>query len=191
MNAFLSNWQRFYPASIPVNHSLKISESNRWVRFHSLPESQRYATNDEEMNVILHRQNVLAGSVLGEGAACWMIDRAYFAPGGDPIDPNYAYFADGTPMTWVQAIPDDEDDENDNLSHNIYVAEVIWRAGAFDTLLRDIANWKAVNMWMSRKTGAIFAPYDGGVDIILPTLVEVRALIMEHFDWLSANESGY
>jgi hypothetical protein len=52
-----------------------------------------------------------------------------------------------------------------------------WASGQFDGLLRDIADERAApTLWCSGETGAVFAPYDGGIDLFLPDKGRVREL---------------
>ncbi|MFI5613828.1 hypothetical protein [Amycolatopsis sp. NPDC051903] len=46
----------------PMADTLKLAYPDRWVRFHSLPESKRYAENEGEYDIVLRRYN----SVLDE-----------------------------------------------------------------------------------------------------------------------------
>jgi hypothetical protein len=45
-------------------------------------------------------------------------------------------------------------------------------------------------MWVSATTGAVFAPYDGGTDLFLPTADDVASLKREFSDWLSDHPGG-
>ncbi len=91
-------------------------------------------------------------------------------------------------MTAVQRVPDPTDPD---LAYDIFAERVVWQQSAFDTLLQAIANDELRIMWMSEQTGAIFAPYDGGIDVILPGAKEVHALALSHSDWLSSYPGGY
>ena len=60
-------------------------------------------------------------------------------------------------------------------------------------LVKDqfIADDEVRFMWMSADTGAVFAPYDGGVDLILPDTQAVSQMALKHSDWLSSYRDGY
>ncbi len=188
----MAAWRRFHPDRIPLNHTLK-TRSDLWLRFHSLPESKRYAATEGEMSIILDRQNALARDALGEATPCWMISHLYVWDGvenGDEAwrDAHFDAFRQWGSMPKVLQAPDPDESE---LAYDIHATEVVWSAGGFNSLLRDIASDALRMMWMSKRTGAIFAPYDGGVDLVLPTLEEVRALAAAHSDWLSSYPGGY
>lgn len=48
-------WEQRWPDCPPLAHELKSSYEDRWVRFHSLPESKRYAETEDEYEVLLGR----------------------------------------------------------------------------------------------------------------------------------------
>lgn len=66
-------WNGYYPNCPPLGYLMRAAGARHWLRFHSLPESKRYAETDEERNILLFRQNALADEVLGAGDACWLV----------------------------------------------------------------------------------------------------------------------
>src|SRR5947209_5146416 len=60
-------WRERWPNSRPIAHELKTSEHNRWVRFHSLPDSKRYADTEAEYQEILHRHATVLRELNGLG----------------------------------------------------------------------------------------------------------------------------
>lgn len=56
---FKTYWNKTYPDSYPIDYELKTIFNNRWFRIHSLPDSKRYAEDDDEYKVVLSRQNRL------------------------------------------------------------------------------------------------------------------------------------
>ncbi len=195
MDDFLLAWQHFHPAARPINNLVRDDENSRWLRFHSLPESERYADADAEKAMILSRQLVLAAETIGEGVACWLISWIYVPDPtedeqSDDVDPwrgNHLRLARdwGLKPVWRIDVPEDE------CRYDIYVALVTWQSSVFDVLLRSIADDEVRAMWMSAETGSIFAPYDGGTDLILPDTADIVRLSAEHSDWLSSYPGGW
>lgn len=144
------------------------------------------------MTIILNRQNTIASEVIGENAPCWIIGYLTasdgVADGDDHWRRAYTTCFEHHGMTKVQHIIDPDDPD---CAYDIFAARTIWRHGAFDTALRDIANDQIRVMWMSETTGAIFAPYDGGMDLILPSHDDIQAQILSHSAWLSSHPGGY
>ncbi len=60
----------------PMAHELKVNFTDRWVRFHSLPESKRYPESNEEYQEVLSRHN----QVLNE--LCAMNNEVYLITNG-------------------------------------------------------------------------------------------------------------
>jgi hypothetical protein len=54
-------------------------------------------------------------------------------------------------------------------SPSIFCAEIEWRAGRYDRALIEIAEGRLAALWVAVDTGAVFAPYDGGVYLIYPS----------------------
>ena len=65
---------------------------------------------------------------------------------------------------------------------------VRWGDLRFVPLLRAIAVDAAQSswLWMSNRTGAVFAPYDGGADLFLPTAADAVQARSRWAEWLLA-----
>lgn len=59
-------WQERWPLSPPLAHELKNLYPDRWVRFHSLPGSKRYAEDEAEYEILLHRHNTVLNELFAE-----------------------------------------------------------------------------------------------------------------------------
>ena len=185
MNDFMSAWAHFYPNCPPISHELKYAEPDRWLRFHYVPASAGRVARVDALAAALHVMNTAASEVLGNGSACWLAGPLY-----SPDDITHAghvalYQRLNMPKVGHLKLPDDGGDVD------IHAALVTWEPSRFDDVLRLIENDEAHVMWMCVETGAAFAPYDRGVDLILPTVGEVRRLSYEHRDWLSSYPGGW
>ena len=188
MTEFGSFWRAHYGGCPPLGYHLREAFVERWVRFHSLPESKRYAETEEEMAVILSRANSVALIVLGEGGPCWIVKARYedepaqslpLKLNGAALELDLSFQSDGRDAFF-----------EDEPSAAIYAATATWHAGAFDPLLREIANDQERALWVSVRNAAVFAPYDGGMDIILPTPEEAGTLLDRFSDWKSPYPGG-
>ena len=84
-------------------------------------------------------------------------------------------------------------DEGDDAvaTWNVMAARVRWKQGGFDNALLRIADERAApTLWISAESGAVFAPYDGGVDMFLPSEAEAKDLRSKYADWLSSHPDG-
>ncbi len=66
-------WQGTYSNCPMISSQLRHVFPQRWVRFHSLPESKRYAENENEYNTILQRHNAVLDYLAKSGESLWLI----------------------------------------------------------------------------------------------------------------------
>ena len=192
MLEFNEDWYRHHAGLFPIGYLLRRDGAKHWLRVHSLPESKRYAETQDEWQILLSRQNELAMKVLGP-EPCWMVQTHWVTPAGevDIADANDLFRATREfGLRYAFQFKESEADEEDKL-WNVHALLSEWSAGKFDAVLRDIAEYRAApTLWMSSTSGAIFAPYDGGVDLFLPTQSTVASLVNAHPDWLSSHPAG-
>jgi len=181
--AFEVEWNRRYSGIRPAGYALRHGHAEHWVRFHALPQSKRYAEDDIERACVLHRMNTLAMEVLG-GEPCWVVELHW---PGEQGDAGLATL--GLPLAYRFDGNDDEPCGEGVWS--VHARQTTWGARSFDVILEAIANERAFStLWFSRATAAVFAPYDGGVDLFLPTAADVDRLKGSYADWLSTHPSG-
>ena len=185
MNNFKAVWDRFYPNCVPLNYELKHAEPDRWLRFHYPVAAEENNQRAQDISLALTVMNTVASEVLGDLAECWMSGPLY-----SPNDLSYANQL-AVIQRWHMSkachlqMPDDED----NL--DMHAALVTWHAGRFNDVLELIENDEVRVMWMNASTGAVFAPYDRGVDLILPSVADVTRLAYQHSEWLSSYPGGW
>ena len=192
LSDFREAWERVRPGLHPIGYLLRRDQAPYWLRFHSLPESKRYADTEAERKLILSRQNALAAEVLGEGT-CWLVQSHWVTPAGmtdlaDAEDPFRATCDYGLRFAFQFA----EGEEDAEASRwNVHAIETRWTTGAFDDVLLSIADYVAgPTLWMASTSGNVFAPYDGGVDLFLRDTGEVASLAAAHPQWLSLHAQG-
>lgn len=190
---FEREWRKHYASTMPTGWIVRYEGVGHWVRFHSLPESERYATTDDERGIVLARANVLAQHTLGEGTSCWLVQacwRPLDEERVEPYDPFWPCREHQLAYQFSVREPGSEDDD-EATDWRIHAGLVDWRAGAFDRIVRSCAADRlAPVLWMSRVTGAVFAPYDGGVDLFLASEAEVTVLRRRFASWLSDHPDG-
>ncbi len=178
---FQREWAEYHGEAPPLAFVLRNSSQKLWLRFHALPGSKRYASEIVERLSIRARANALACEVLGNGADCWLVQcriGEYTKPFWKPLAIE--------PIEGLR-FPDPEDDHH----WLAMVSAVRWKVGMFDDLLNEIADDETgPTLWMSRRNGALFAPYDGGFDLFPSTASEVVRLKTIYGDWLSDHPEG-
>jgi hypothetical protein len=193
MSEFSAFWRAIYPNAEPTGWLMRAAGVRHWVRFHSLPLSKRYAETEDEFSILLGRQNELASAALGENHSCWMVQACWVTPDGCvEISDESEMFKETREFGLKHAFSFSEDEGNDDdASWNVMAAPVRWIQGGFDRVLLRIAGDRAApTLWISTESGAVFAPYDGGVDLFLPSEVMVKELQSKHADWRSSHPCG-
>jgi len=189
--SFEDEWARFHPTCSPVGWMMRNGGERHWLRFHSLPESKRYAETDEERAAVLGRANAIATEVFGEGQPVWLVQTCWDTPEGmvELMPDPFAACRDFELKPSTSFVEDPTDDEP--IIWRAHAALKAWKSGAFNALLQSIAaDQAAPTLWMSASSGAVFAPYDGGIDLFLPSASEVSRLKHAHPDWLSGHTQG-
>ena len=162
---------------------------SRWLRIHSLPDSKRYADNENEFSELLRRHNHVATEILGSSELL-LVAHTW----GD-IDDFRSVFAT---LNWarrsslVKAHPtvvQNVDDPEERIV--IACTQLSWTPAAWDDFIRDVANdvVPSVVLYNSR-SGEVYAPYDGGADVFVGTPNRVAELRTRWQDWMSARADG-
>lgn len=182
--SFENAWAQFHPGERPIGWMLLGEGAAHRLRFHSLPASKQYADTDEERALLLGRHNALAVEVLGD-QPCWLVQAHWILQAGEwDVADQHDPFRATREWKLDFAFEFLEDDGEEGRPWRVYAAPVRWAPGRFDDLFLSIADEKAVpTLWMGMD-GAIFAPYDGGIDLFLPDAETVQRLAAQHPDWL-------
>ena len=184
-------WNSALNGFTPIAHQLKNQCGERWVRFHSLPESKRYPENEDEYAEILRRHNVVLERLLGgNGKALIVLPEYSYESSPEGLEPALtALFTDSE--YWSTLMLHEEGDEDEFYWH-LHVSEVNCPSDSLNSLFRMVANDELGNVLIvSSENDFVFHPYDGGCDVILPSSAE-RDVVKENFqDWLSKHPEGY
>lgn len=187
MTQFESLWQESYDSIPPLGYRLRECLPNRWVRFHSLPDSKRYADTHEERTIILNRANELAGEILNVDEPFWLAaSRADENP--NFINHSFPPFTvDSRQLPKVHSWTDTQD----LISFSTYSKQTIWRTGDFNDVFSKIAEDEEHGViFATLDLSSIFAPYDGGFDLIFSNPKGVSKLSRKYPSYLSAREDG-
>ncbi|MES1176675.1 MAG: hypothetical protein ABUL62_20295 [Myxococcales bacterium] len=173
-----------------VGHLLRSANSDRWLRVHSLPNSKRYAETDAEYDEILRRHNELALEILGPHGRAVLFLHAWGTAADLPA--AFSGFGWATPLdlesTSPTIYPSPEADDPDLVVAGF---PILWSPGAWDSLLRDIANDRLPSVVvLNPATGEAYAPYDGGADLFLANSERVATLADRWASWLSERPDG-
>jgi hypothetical protein len=188
----LDNWDSRFPNCPPVSHLMRTAFRDRWVRFHSLPESKRYPEDESEYATVLLRHNCVLGELVGPEQRVVLLTTGYTEmpepvrtdAGLNGLDP------DAMPWRTVALHALEQDFSNPNYWH-IFASEWQWQPGTFDPIIRLVANDVIANVLIVEPDCRwVLHPYDGGMDVIAETPADRGRLRTVHKDWLSARADG-
>lgn len=185
-SGFSEFWHSRFANHKPASFALRTTLSDRWIRFHSLPGGQRHADSDNDWQTLLERNNELATDVLGNGSRCWLVLPRDIDPENVENDSHLSSYRFSFAFKWT-----DDSEPSFPYERDVNSTEVVWRPGKFNMVFRAIAGWNDVSMFfVSRETGDIFAPYDGGMDLFLQDPAATLVFRAKYADWLPDNPAG-
>ncbi len=185
---FQDLWEARWPHLAPIGTSLR-QEADGWVRFHSLPGSKRYAETPAEYATILHRHNAVLHELgAGTGDLYVITSQLAFTPAPRRRNPVLSELLPAAECWAVLSWP--YLDPTLAYAHS-YVSRLAWQPGSLDQLLRKVADEAIVDVIIAPADLAwLYAPYDGGADVILGTPALRDDLRDRHRDWLSHHPGG-
>lgn len=186
MDLFEAAWRRFHPGRFPLGHLLRHTDGWNATRFHLLPENRATVTSRAELRALIERYNKMGTAVLGDDSPCWLI--VVQSPNQDlksRARMNRIKARHGMQAGWQFY------SATDNLSYTIWSAEVPWKPDTFNRLFlqtyhQDI--WDV--LWMRQSDGAVFYPYNAGVDVSQPNPQALIDLIARYYGWLPVPGAG-
>ena len=192
--AFVQFWVDTFPDTIPVANYFKHDYPDEWFRVHSMPDGQRYANTDMDWSTLLHRQNEVLSTMLGEGESAYLLvaDYSKQQEGGPKQLAEDALkgfkFEALEPLDLHDISPEEF---GPGSYYRMALAPVKWTAGTFDPVLIDIANEKYKAFFFSVNRKCIVAPYVGGLDIVELDRNRNKQLKEQFAAYLSKRRDGF
>jgi len=191
---FNNFWTSTYPDTILIQHHFRHDFADRWFRIHSLPESKRYAEDDNEWGILLDRQNKIISDLLTGYSNFLLVTGEHTSEGYielHPIDEvnslKEILFISLAPIDLNKISPDEYDHGQ---FYTPKFSEQNWQPKKFDNLLKDIAEDKLRAFFVSVDKKLIIAPYDGGIDFILKDIKTRDFYKQKYSGWLSSRQDG-
>jgi hypothetical protein len=164
-------WQANYQLCPPINYLFKIFFPDKWLRIHSLTSSKRYADTIEEWEILLHTQNQILDDIFNDGDILYLFTGLYSSGSLNIIDKpdldnvnlskfNFTAFE----TIDLHAITKEYFDED--VYYTPHFALDHYKSSTYNEILKSIADDELRVFFLNPITTTIFAPYDGGVDII-------------------------
>lgn len=194
--ALSARWQELWPTVPPIGHLLR--DHDHWVRFHTLPLSQRYPTNEAEYAEILHRHQTLLDNLRHDQPSntpeVYVLTCSWSAV-PTPI-PRPAPLARTTPGAthWCSTHQEETDDTDSDLPPiwtHVFVDLLAWDDPRLHRLLRLVADDRTSDVILcDPDLNWLYHPYDGGADVITHAPAERDRLRDTHRCWLPTNPAG-
>lgn len=192
-NRLLVDWDRCFPNCEPIGHLLRVAFPERWVRFHSLPGSKRYADNDAERAEILARHNTILAELAGPGERVVLVTTGYseLAVPSRTYPEVVAFDPGATPWCTLAMHLIEKAWFDEPCYWHLFTSVREWRSGEFDPLLRLVAADKVANVLIvDPDCRWVFHPYDGGMDVVAESSEARGSLRAKYSAWLSARADG-
>ena len=180
----LAWWTSEFASIAPVGHVLRRHLSERWTRFHSLPESKRYATDAAECDELLKRHLTVAGELFEEGEPIYVY-RSYVEE--ERLKGRRKHQLAGRQLR-EKVIKHPSDSNADTEVDHYCVRSLVtrWVPDFFEALTRQVAAWEESGVtFVSPSTKNIYSPYDGGMDVF-PASISPGMLEARFRSWMSA-----
>lgn len=127
VDAFDHNWRSRWPHAKPIGNELRCSASSTWVRFHSLPDSKRYAENQAEYEELLSRHHTLLSdlsAIAGTSVNDLRVVTVSWSDSPRPVDRHDALAAALPRAAYWQSLPFDLSDPEDPCWIDLYLTKV-------------------------------------------------------------------
>jgi len=172
-------WNASWQDTPPVAFLLRSTHPDRWIRFHSLPGSERYAETDAARATILARHHAVLDA-LGAKGNCFVVWARFPSDRGTSLRISGEVF-------WQSVENTDYFEEPAQL----YVSSIVHPSPDLDAVLRAAADWQLVHVVVAPESlDWLYHPYDGGADVIARSSTEREHLRARFVDWLSPEPHG-
>jgi len=161
-------WQDNVGPVAPVGHVLRRFLAERWIRFHSLPDSKRYAETSDEYAELVRRHLTITNDlfVAGEEIFIFCSDCLDSETGrADPqqvLDATLSEELVKLPANPGVVIPEDDD------HYRVRASVTLWQPGFFEDIVQAVADEKVWGLcFASPGSSSVYCPYDGGMDVFV------------------------
>jgi len=183
----LSWWISEFTSVAPVGHVLRAHLHERWTRFHSLPESKRYAENQSEYVELLNRHLSVASELFHLGETIYVY-RSHL--GEKKLKGRHKHQIAGRLLreTLLKLCAGAHTSEAEDDHYFVRALTTTWIPDFFEVLTRQVADWKESGItFVAPSTRNIYSPYDGGMDVfafsVSPSVLEGKFR-----SWMSERE---
>ena len=184
-------WTQRFDEALPIAHSFHDSHRDCWVRFHSLPESKRYAESKLEWTTLLERHNAVLTALASDGSQLELLTTNWSNSDSPGLPHEQFCKLQLSAKHWrTVAMHEFDGDPAPNYWH-IFRTSISWTHGALDDVIRLVADDHLSNvMILDPNKSWLLHPYDGGMDVILGSTAQRDALSRKFKHWRSSRADG-
>lgn len=182
-------WRREWPDSRPISYELR--GHDRWVRFHSLPGSKRYAESEGEYLELLRRhRTVLADLAESTLTGEVLVVTASYSGGPTPVPRTAPVAATFPEAVWWESHCTDGDSDFPIWAH-LWLDRCRLDDPRLDALLRIVADDQTRDVLLVDSDARwLYHPYDGGGDVHAATPEHREDMKARYASWLPTNPAG-
>lgn len=183
--SFSQFWNSIFSGSLPLMYLLCEEKRDQWVRFYSLPEGNRYPSDESEEEEILKRYNCAGGAVFNYNEALWLVSDV-------DVDKSSTsqilkLLGTGFKSTGIKSYIDHD---GDKCRSRFFYKQDHWNSGAFNDLFSLVFNEKISGILFINQKAELFYVYAGGIDVILPDTDRLDHIKRQFKQWRSPLLSG-
>jgi hypothetical protein len=169
-------WEGRWSGIRPIGHELSYAQPGRWIRFHSLPESKRYADTEAECAGILARHTTVMRELTG-GIDEVLVVTCSWSGDQRPVEREPELEAtSGAAEHWRSVLTDDSLPDEPQWTH-LFVQSMRLDDERLSRLLRLVADDGTAGVIVAdRDWRWLYHPYDGGADV--GSLADGRAVLL-------------
>ncbi|MFE6235209.1 hypothetical protein [Cellulosimicrobium sp. NPDC057862] len=183
-------WELRAGRVIPASWSLREHLAERWVRFHSLPDSKRDADTEEEERMLLDRHHHVHAALRGSSDEVVVVLLRWDGQGRFHASREFRRIARAWPFWRTFVDETTADGEDAAITASAFVGRLPATRAALDPWFRRAADDADVFVITGDTVDWVYAPYDGGADVIAPTAKARDALRATYRAWLSPRPEG-
>jgi hypothetical protein len=177
-----TRWHASWPAQPPLLPGVSWDPSahdDRWVRFHSLPDSKQWPESSDERFELLHRHFTALRDLVEEFGDGELI---VILKDWDASDMFGGWTKTHVPGSWPWVSWRDPDDDDDTPYTYYWIAPLASINDLGDLLLL-VADEIGKAMITDHRMSWLYIPYPGGADVFLPSTLARDELRDRHPDW--------
>jgi hypothetical protein len=184
----LAWWKTEMAPVAPVGHALRQYLSKDWTRFHSLPESKRYAESEADRVVLRNRHITIATLLFVTGEPIY-IYRSHFSEKRQRGKSKHQLAGRQLRDSFLR-LPVRIESSNETEDETLFVRALVsrWQPDFFAPLLDQVADFMESGVaFVSPRSRNIYCPYDGGMDVFSCTIAP-QELASRFSEWQSTRQ---